>query len=127
MRAIPRRRAASNTLTVPTTFTLAPATGSALQNGTCRAARWITAQGRTASKIWTTVLLSEMSPVRHRIFSRSLSAMSKRARRNAGAHEQREDPAADAPARARDHHRAGKACAIDRKTLVHANPLDRYS
>src|SRR5438876_1187418 len=47
MRPIPRRRAASNTLTVPTTFTFAPATGSALQKGTCRAARWITAQGRT--------------------------------------------------------------------------------
>src|SRR6267378_2982713 len=81
MRPIPRRRAASNTLTVPTTFTCAPATGSALQKGTCRAARWITAQGRTASKIRTTVLLSEMSPVRHRIFSRSLSAMSRRGRR----------------------------------------------
>src|SRR2546427_1653184 len=81
MRLIPRRRAASNTLTVPTTFTFAPATGSALQKGTCRAARWITAQGRTASKTWTTVLLSETSPVRHRIFSRSPSAMSKRGRR----------------------------------------------
>src|SRR6266581_8695990 len=81
MRPIPRRRAASNTLTVPTTFTFAPATGSALQKGTCRAARWMTAQGRTASKIWTTVLLSEMSPVRHRIFSRSLSSMSRRGRR----------------------------------------------
>src|SRR2546422_4321737 len=81
MRPIPRRRAASNTLTVPTTFTFAPATGSALQKGTCRPARWITAQGRTASKIWTTVLLSEMSPVRHRIFSRSASSMSRRGRR----------------------------------------------
>src|SRR6267143_3243915 len=81
MRAIPRRRAASNTLTVPTTFTLAPATGSALQKGTCRAARWITAQGRTVSKTWTTVLLSEMSPVRHAIFSRSLSAIKRRGRR----------------------------------------------
>src|SRR6267378_2402227 len=81
MRAIPRRRAASNTLTVPTTFTLAPATGAALQKGTCRAARWITAQGRTVSKTWTTVLLSEMSPVRHAIFSRSLSAIKRRGRR----------------------------------------------
>src|SRR6266705_1840623 len=81
MRPMPRRRAASNTLTVPTTFTFAPAIGSALQNGTCSAARWMTAQGRTASRTSTITLLSEMSPVRHRIFSRSLSAMSKRGRR----------------------------------------------
>src|SRR3989442_4678609 len=81
MRAIPRRRAASNTLTGPTTFTLAAATGSALQNGTCRAARWITAQGRTSSKTWTPVLISEMSTVRHAIFSKSLSAINRRGRR----------------------------------------------
>src|SRR6266705_5029034 len=81
MRPIPRRRAASNTLTVPTTFTFAPATGSALQNGTCRAARWMTAQGRSASKTSTITLLSETSPVRHWIFSRSPSAMRRRGRR----------------------------------------------
>src|SRR5258708_15441076 len=46
-----------------------------------------------------------------------------RARRNAGAHEQREHPAADAAARARDHDGAGKACAIDRKKLFHAAPV----
>ena len=50
-----------------------------------------------------------------------------RARRNAGAHEEREHPAADAAARARDHDGAGKARAIDRKTLFHANPLDPHS
>src|SRR2546428_1927578 len=81
MRLIPRRRAASNTLTVPTTLTFAPATGSALQNGTCSAARWMTAQGRSASRASTITLLSEMSPVRHRIFSRSASSMSRRGRR----------------------------------------------
>ena len=37
-----RRAAASSTLTVPTTFTRAPSGGSARQNGTCSAARWIT-------------------------------------------------------------------------------------
>jgi len=50
-----------------------------------------------------------------------------RARRNARAHEEREHPAADAAARARHHDGAGKARAIDRKTLFHANPLDRHS
>ena len=36
------RFAASKTLTVPVTFTWAPSTGSALQNGTWSAARWTT-------------------------------------------------------------------------------------
>ena len=34
-------RAASKILTVPTTLTFAPFTGSAAQNGTCSAAKWI--------------------------------------------------------------------------------------
>ena len=38
----PRRLTASNTLTVPSTLTRAPSGGSARQNGTCSAARWIT-------------------------------------------------------------------------------------
>ena len=37
-----RRRTASKTLTVPTTLTSAPRGGSARQNGTCKAARWMT-------------------------------------------------------------------------------------
>ena len=37
-----RRLTASKTLTVPTTLTRAPSGGSARQNGTCSAARWMT-------------------------------------------------------------------------------------
>src|SRR5262252_80127 len=78
---MPCLRAASNTVTVPTTFTLAPATGSALQKGTCSAARWMIAQGRTSSTTRITVPLSEISPVFHAILPRSFSSISSRGRR----------------------------------------------
>ena len=57
----PVPRAASSTLTVPTTLALAPATGSALQNGTCRAARWMIARTRCCATTSATAALSAIT------------------------------------------------------------------
>ena len=53
---------ASNTHTVPTTLTRAPRTGSALQNGTCSAARWTTCVTPCSSIARSTCSKSAMSP-----------------------------------------------------------------
>ena len=59
--ATPWPSAASNTFTVPTTFTAAPKLGSARQNGICSAARWITRS--TPAMAAATASPSVMSPV----------------------------------------------------------------
>src|SRR5262249_55792 len=57
-----RRLTASKTLTVPTTLTRAPSAGSARQNGTCSAARWITRVIPWASSRRSRAPRSVMSP-----------------------------------------------------------------
>ena len=75
-----RRRAASNTLTVPTTLTCAPSGGSARQNGTCSAARWITFVIPCSSSAHCTESSSLMSPWICTTFSSCSSDMSSRRR-----------------------------------------------
>src|SRR5215208_2668722 len=74
------RATASNTLTVPTTFTRAPSGGSARQNGTCRAARWITCVMPCSSSVRSSASRSVMSPVTRsrRASSSSLSTSLRR-------------------------------------------------
>ena len=61
-RSSPRRLTASNTLTVPTTLTRAPSGGSARQNGTCSAARWMTFVMPCSSRRRSSAARSVMSP-----------------------------------------------------------------
>ena len=108
-----RAFAASKTLTVPSTLTRAPSGGSARQNGTCSAARWITCVMPCSSIARSSAARSVMSPATCGIAATASASSSSRSRRGSversnvttgrpSADELGRDPGADAAVGAGD-------------------------
>jgi hypothetical protein len=79
-----RAFAASKTLTVPSTLTRAPSGGSARQNGTCSAARWMTCVTPCSSIARSIAARSVMSPATCGIAATASASSSSRSRRGSG-------------------------------------------
>src|SRR5918993_767676 len=94
---------ASKTLTVPTTFTRAPSGGSARQNGTCRAARWMTWVMRCSSSTRSSASRSVMSARTRAGASRSSPARRSRSRWSSSDASSATTPVPSATSRATTH------------------------